>query len=368
MCDENEVVKDKRNENQHNDTEEIMDKITSIIGVPSTMDLWDSLSMKISDKPHIIPKVVKEKLAAKGMADFSIFTIGPDGEVLIDGLPEAEYFKMHDMDFLDMWPLRSFYSTLLEKFRDRIRMGTDITPQTVSEFTAIVSVTDMMKSTQDSNYSSVTRKRLIQNIAAYNGVEGVLPSPFKHGELGTFPVLIYEGSPDDETILVKSPYLNFLMLYSLSESFKKSRGRDILRDSKGRALMAPNTSYLFKPTISKGNYGVAREFAYEVCHVIESAGSNPGTVPHISIRELISRVPEFEQKFYRTKRTSNRNTMLERVFSRLWKILKEDTILEQRYKNIKFPNLIPTVSLLDTVLEFPHSGKLKDEKGSFPNQ
>ncbi len=352
-------LKDKE-EKTSLDAEEILDKITSIIGVPSTMDLWDSLSMKISDKPHIIPKVVKEKLVAKGMPDFSIFTIGPDGEVLIDGLPEAEYFKMHDMDFLDMWPLRSFYSTLLEKFRDRIRMGTDITPQAVSEFTAIVSVTDMMKSTQANKFSSATRKRLIQSIAAYNGVEGVLPSPFKQGELGTFPVLIYEGAPDDETIMVKSPYLNFLMLYSLSESFKKSRGRDILRDSKGRALMAPNTSYLFKPTISNGSYGVAREFAYEVCHVIESAGSNPGTVPHISVRELISRVPEFEQKLYSTKTTANRNTMLRRVFDRLWKILKEDTILEQRYKDIKFPNIRPTMIVLDTVLEFPHKGKVKN--------
>ena len=352
-------LKDKE-EKTSLDAEEILDKITSIIGVPSTMDLWDSLSMKISDKPHIIPKVVKEKLVAKGMPDFSIFTIGPDGEVLIDGLPEAEYFKMHDMDFLDMWPLRSFYSTLLEKFRDRIRMGTDITPQAVSEFTAIVSVTDMMKSTQKGKFSSATRTRLIQSIAAYNGVEGVLPSPFKQGELGTFPVLLYEGSPDDETILVKSPYLNFLMLYSLSESFKKSRGRDILRDSKGRALMAPNTSYLFKPTISKGSYGIAREFAYEVCHVIESAGSHPGTVPHISVRELISRVPEFEQKLYSTKTTANRNTMLRRVFDRLWKILKEDTILEQRYKDIKFPNIRPTMSVLDTVLEFPHKGKVKN--------
>ena len=57
-------LKDKE-EKTSLDAEEILDKITSIIGVPSTMDLWDSLSMKIIDKPHIIPKVVKEKLVAK---------------------------------------------------------------------------------------------------------------------------------------------------------------------------------------------------------------------------------------------------------------------------------------------------------------
>ena len=345
--------------------EEALDKISSIIGVPSSDDFLDSLSMKLSDKSHIIPKFSQEVYDNNGaLRGLSIFDINENGDVLIDGMPEREYFENHNMDFLDMWPLRTIYSCLFDKFKDKILSSSteDLTAEMVMNFTARLSLDEMVKSYMDGKLNAAHRERLLKSIAAYSGIAGKLPSVVKKGKNDVFAMLLWEGTLADGTFIIKSPYLNFLMLHCLRDSFQFDKKRVPKFDYKGYHLTAPNTSYLFKSTINKGRYGISREFAYVICQVIELAGSRPGTVPHISARELIHRVPQFEYKLMNMQRTSNKNTTLQRAFLRTWEILEKETILTERYKNIKFPDSYPTMGTLDTVYEFPHDGKIKEKR------
>ena len=76
----------------------------------------------------------------------------------------------------------------------------------------------------------------------------------------------------------------------------------------------------------------------------------------ISVQEIFDRSPQLAEALKNTIRTSNKNTLLKRAFSKAYELLEKQTTLKERYPNMVFSEEflgIPTVSTLkDMQLHF----------------
>ena len=80
---------------------------------------------------------------------------------------------------------------------------------------------------------------------------------------------------------------------------------------------------------------------------------------------MIERNPQFEQRLAAAK---NKTTLLKRTFETTWRILREQTYLEEKYPGIALPDpndpaVIPTVKNLNSIVfTFTHHGKAKEKE------
>ena len=74
-----------------------------------------------------------------------------------------------------------------------------------------------------------------------------------------------------------------------------------------------------------------------------------------TIQEVLDRSPQLSVALDKTPRTSNKNTLLKRAFSKAYQLLEEQTALKERYPNMVFSEDflgIPTASTLNMELHF----------------
>ena len=168
------------------------------------------------------------------------------------------------------------------------------------------------------------------------------------------------GHDDTEnTISFSSPYINKLIMTILQASLQTDRKGNVKLKTSGEPFLLPSHSYLVKTSIAKERNKRAAEIVCVVVTLIEQAG-DVGT-PHIKAQTIVDRCPDLKNALDAAD-SSNKSHVLRRAFSKAWAILPKQTRLAEVYKNIKFPSAIPTASTLDMVFEFPHDGKVTQEK------
>ena len=132
------------------------------------------------------------------------------------------------------------------------------------------------------------------------------------------------------------------------------QGRPKLSNS-GKPFVLPSHTYLVKSSIAKERNKRASEIVCIVTTLIEQAGDN---TPHIMAQTIVDRCPDLKNALEVAK-PADANKALKRAFSKAWELLQTQTDLQKAYKNIQFPDAIPTCGTLDMVFEFPHDGKIK---------
>ena len=97
-----------------------------------------------------------------------------------------------------------------------------------------------------------------------------------------------------------------------------------------------------------------------ITQLIEQSGNYTA---NIKASTLIARNPLFEYRLNESK-LKHKSQLLQRVFKRTWELLRDETTLQEIYKNIQLPDPndplnIPTTKNLELVFRFPHEGKIE---------
>ena len=206
-----------------------------------------------------------------------------------------------------------------------------------------------------------TIDKIINQMLSFQNVIGVLHST-RNGKPSKSYYAIFlfaEYNPETNTIVVLSPYLNFVVKNILQEAIKRDpNNKAPLMDKNGQPIPLPAHSFLIKPSIFNERNAAAVENVVIIIQVIEQAGDH---IANIKADTIIERNPAFQQRLNESK---NPNQLLKRVFKRTWELLIEQTHLLKVYKSIRLPNPknpvnIPTLQNLNLVFSFPHDGKIK---------
>ena len=286
-----------------------------------------------------------------------------NGIICFEGLPASAatikhlYTKENIEDF-DLPLLRVFYAIILNKFRQ-----TWIEDQSIEDVITIY-YPDLAKQLgKSTNMSRADVVSVINNILSFRNVVGVTK---EGGEI--LPVLSYWGEDRSKhTISFASPYIVRVIKDIYNASIRKSKQGLELKKKDGLPQLLPAYTYLPNLSLAKERNKKAVEIVCIVVTVIENAGTHG--IPHISAKTIIERNLLLKNSLENTKDTSNQNKLLKRAFSKAWELLRTNTDVLEKYKNIQLPDpkakdfkakWIPTMGTLNMVFEFPHEGKIKE--------
>ena len=178
-----------------------------------------------------------------------------------------------------------------------------------------------------------------------------------------YPLLVFMYLKNsNETIGLCSPYLNAVVRKMIEPRYKLNpiTKKPVLGKNE-EPIMLPVHSYMIKSSITSARNKRAVEIVSVVVRLIEQAGPKGGArhTPHINAASLVYQCPELFEALSNSKNANNQNIVLRRAFSRAWEYLGEYTYLQDNYKNIQFPEEIPTMGRLkDITFRFPHDGKI----------
>ena len=194
-------------------------------------------------------------------------------------------------------------------------------------------------------------------VMSYEGILGGMEVK-KRGRtyIDYFPLLHMERNEQSENVIAfYSPYMNRVIIKILDDSMQKNEDGSIRPPMKnGKPFLYPNHCYTVRSSIVKERNKRAVDLVFALAVLIDKAGDN---VPHITARNLVERCPELNAALEAAPNAKAANTILRRAFSRCWTLMREQTILEEAYEEIKIPDFIPTTSTLDETIRIPHKGK-----------
>lgn len=117
----------------------------------------------------------------------------------------------------------------------------------------------------------------------------------------------------------------------------------------------PDYSTVIRSSIAGERDGKAVQITCVLAMLIDQAG---GKLPDITYGELINRCPSMRAAID-TAAVADINKLLKRTFSKAWELLRTQTDLEEKYKDIRLPTETPTILTLDE--------KLNVQKGAGPD-
>jgi len=331
----------------------IFTKYPSALAVPTVIKYQYAISLFEKGYAYLCPNYDTSNLKFK---DGKIFFDGSEPLRLITEAELVNYKTNESITDINGLPiLRAYYSILLASYEEAMKKGEDL-PETLALY-----VPDLAE------YLGLGRKindKTIQSIMSqfhsFDNVISVIKSTSSSGKIrkSYFPVLSFLGyDADTNTIHISSLYLWKVIdrIYKTSIRRDKKSQPKLKRD--GTPLLLPSHSYVIKPSITREKNQAAVENVVIIVTTIEQAGSN---TPHIRASTIIERNPQFQERLNESK---NPNQLLQRVFNRTWKLLRDQTNLSNVYKDIHLPDPedsknIPTLKTLDMVFEFPHEGKV----------
>lgn len=203
-------------------------------------------------------------------------------------------------------------------------------------------------------------------IATFQTTAGIVKHT-NYKEASIYPVLLFMGyDATTNNISVNSPYL----LYVAQEMYKESVIRCKIKNDKGEYVEVPKIDKRGVPETKAANSHTmylrsaneknieAWAIARRVIRGLEKRGGGADLDAYsISVKTLINDNPALKQ---RLKDNKNKNRVLQKCFSKAWKILREDTSLLEDYIDLELPDPLdtPTFTEINTrVYKFPHKGK-----------
>lgn len=203
-------------------------------------------------------------------------------------------------------------------------------------------------------------------IATFQTTAGIVKHT-NYKEASIYPVLLFMGyDATTNNISVNSPYL----LYVAQEMYKESVIRCKIKNDKGEYVEVPKINKRGVPETKAANSHTmylrsaneknieAWAIARRIIRGLEKRGGGADLDAYsISVKTLINDNPALKQ---RLKDNKNKNRVLQKCFSKAWKILREDTSLLEDYIDLELPDPLdtPTFTEINTrVYKFPHKGK-----------
>lgn len=195
---------------------------------------------------------------------------------------------------------------------------------------------------------------LIKRLEAFNDMVSIIRNGNKIGYNKVLTPLGYDAS--DNTFKIAIPFFSELLKEPYQEVIElEKQGGKLQANETPRTL--PKHSRLIKSSLRKRKDKAAAENVVIIVRLIEQAGKG---IPHIKATTLIDKNPLLIKKL---EETGNQTQVLKRAFTNTWKYLREDTIVQDYYPNIRLPDPdnpanIPTQKTLENMIfKFPHEGK-----------
>lgn len=264
------------------------------------------------------------------------------------GLDNIDSIISDTMPDIDLPFLHLLFSTIISNRQSNLNEGYDKVD--IVE----VYIPHIFKAIEKSaNTSSNDRITVINKIVSYQSIVGITPK-------GIQPVLNFMGEDiTRNTIRFSSPYFSEI-INSIDKIRYDSVNNDKRKKKNKDYKERPCYSYLIKSSIVKERNKNAVRNVEIIVVLIEQAGDN---LPQIKVNTIIER-NTYLKIALEGKSTSNKNTILKRVFEKTFEILEKQTKLKEKYKNIQLPDYrdasnIPTSTTLDKVYSFPHEGKIE---------
>lgn len=334
-------------------------KAGEVAEVPSQMPLitnptyQNAITYNEDDKAYLQPLT---------SADGLVFE---NGMLYFEGLPAtsarlAHLYTKDNIEEFNLPMLRVFYAIILKKFQKT--WNEDKSVDEVLTFYYPDLAKQLGKS---SNISQEHINSTINTILSFQNIMGIIDKGKRGNDI--LPVLVFLGNDTEaNTIKFASPYMLRVIQDVYKASIRKSKVGLPMLNKDGSPKLLPSHTYIPNLKLGKERNQKAVEIVCIIMTTIEQAGNH---VPHISARTIVERNQLLKQSIDNTTRLSNKNTYLERAFSKAWQLLRTHTDILERYKNIQLPDpkdkdfkvkYIPTMSTLDMVFEFPHEGKIKE--------
>lgn len=322
--------------------------IPNAIAVPTMQNYQYVMSLKAAGNAYMQPLASTDGLK---FSDGRMYFIGnelqPVSEVELQNMVTNE-----GIESIELGMLRIFYSIILTEFeKTNCKQLRDVITLYVPDLAESMGL--------QRNLNKAGIQRIIDNVQSFHNIVGVM-----HGTRGgkpsqsLYPVLNFEGYDDKKnTISFSSPYMNMVIktVYKLAIQYKKDGEPKLTR--RGEPVRIPTHSFLIKASIAKERNKAAVENVILIVQLIEQCGDN---TPHISATTLIERNPQLERRLAEAK---NKTSLLKRTFETTWRILREQTFLQEKYQDIRLPDpkdpaMIPTQKNLDSIVfNFAHKGK-----------
>ena len=336
------------------------------LAIPTLIPYQDAMSTVANPAAHLQP-------ITQDLADNLRFD---EGMLYFQGMEAScadliEYYNKRPqaVSELDLPTLRALYSVILQELREAIEDPNELIsrakdPKYLSHSVRLYlpEVLKMLGYKPNSSRDGVTYA--VAKIMRYNRILGVMEEK-ANGRVykSHYPVMLFVGhNGKDNTIEFASPYINKLVMTVLHASIQMGKNDKPKLKRNGKPFMLPSHSYLVKTSIAKERNKRAVEIVCIVVTLIEQAGD--GGTPHIKARTIVDRCPDLRNALDAANTSSDKGKIIRRAFSKAWQLLPEQTRLAEVYKNIQFPTAIPTASQLDMIFEFPHDGKIKQDKKS----
>ena len=327
------------------------DIIPGEIATPSTHTFQTALTVIDGKNAHMVPIDQTIKLTIENGRWY--FNVIDESEINLAKIKDTELAK------IDLWTLRVLYSVigkkLIQEFNDQ-----SINLEQLEKFPVKIYIPDLLRAmgvTGNPNKKNINS--LIDTIrTGYANVIGVIPVK-QNGKIyhNKYAVIAWHSYNEVEnTVTFASPYMNYLLYNIIKSSIRRDKAGKIKTNKKGYPLLTANHSYLVKSTIASERNKRAAENVRYICVLIEQAGNH---TPRATASTIIKNNPELEQALNEIADAANKNRLLKRTFLKTWELLRTQTRLLEFYPDIKIPDTFPTMSTLDMVFEFPHSGKKK---------
>lgn len=252
---------------------------------------------------------------------------------------------------IDLPLLKSFYSVILKDFENNKKVNKALEIY-VPDLAAYLGM--------QRNLNAQDLQGLLAKAQSFHNIVGVIRE-MRNGKLrdSFYMVLNFEYYDEKKnTISISSPYMNYLIKTILEKSVRTDRqGKPKLKKDGKTPLTTAHHSYLVKSSIASEKNKAAVENVFIIVAGLEQAG---GKSYHIAVSTLIERNPQLQQ---RLEESTNATQLLKRTFTKTWELLRKQTYLVDKYKDIQLPDpknpgVIPTAKSVDSmVIEITHSGK-----------
>ena len=265
-----------------------------------------------------------------------------DGILSVDGyseISEAEIINFQSKEVpetLDMPLLTLYYSIILQEYEK----NKSFTPGGVKTVKVPVQkLADAMGI--KGHLSGPDIERLIARTESFHDLIGVLKDANGRSAPSRYPVLTFQGyNRQDNTISFSGPYLSHLVGKAIEYDQSKTLRHDV-------------HTYLIKTTAVKASNDTR---AYEIVTAVVQGITQVGEKKtyHIKASTLVDRCELLKAALQRDPK--HKTQTLKRVFTKAWKMLREDTTLagNRVLPDPDNPKDIPTASNLNSlVFEFP---------------
>lgn len=320
--------------------------LTKHISLIIDQEYESGLSLRKSGNAYLKPLVSTDGL-----------NYNPDtGKLSFAGLPASEATleeinrgKVVEIGEFDLPLLKLFYSIILSDFRESFS-----TNHEVNESFAIY-LPDLAELMGKGRNISAEDTILLRNkVGAFQTLYGVIRDPKYPKRIGSaLPLLVSLGYDDTtNTIRFSSPYMLRLIQTLYDVTVRRSKLRLKKMNEPEKFLISEHAD-IINTSITKERNKRSVEIVFAIVTMIEQSKDEN---VFISVQEIFDRSPQLADALKNTIRTSNKNTLLKRAFSKAYELLEKQTTLKERYPNMVFSEEflgIPTVSTLkDMQLHF----------------